>query len=84
MKAIRLTSHAVEQCAERGATESEVKETVAQGVREPAKRGRFLYRHNFQYRAQWQGKFYAIKQVAPVVVETEREMVVVTVCTFYF
>ncbi len=82
MKAIRLTSHAVEQCAERGATESEARETVEKGVRKPAKHGRFLYRHNFQYRAQWQGKFYAVKQVAPVVVETESEMV--TVYTFYF
>ena len=53
-------------------------------LREPAKRGRFMYRLNFQYAAHWQDKFYAIKQVAPVVVEEQNEIVVVTVYTFYF
>ena len=84
MKAIRLTAHAAEQCVERGASEAEVRETIQRGVREPAKHGRFMYRHNFQYRAEWQGRLYAIKQVAPVVVEAHNEVVVVTVYTFYF
>ena len=84
MKPIRLTSHAKEQCADRGATEGEVKEAVERGLREPAKLGRILCRHNFQYRANWQGEYYAIKQVAPVIVEAENEIVVVTVYTFYF
>ena len=84
MKPIRLTSHAMEQCSERGASESEVRETIERGLREPAKRGRFMYRRNFDYRAQWEGEYYAIKQVAPVVVEAENEIVVVTVYTFYF
>ena len=84
MKTICLTAHAVEQCAERGATEDEVREAIERGVREPAKRGRSLYRLNFQYQAEWQGKFYALKQVAPVAVEEENEVVVVTVYTFYF
>ena len=84
MKPIRLTLHAVEQCAERGATKLEVKGAIEFGVREPAKKGRVLHRHNFQYGAEWQGKRYAIKQVAPVVVEEDNEMIVVTVYTFYF
>ena len=84
MKPIRFTSHAKEQSAERGASESEVKEAIERGLREPAKRGRMIYRHNFQYRAKWQGRYYAIKQVAPVVVETDHEFVVVTVYAFYF
>ena len=84
MKPIRLTSHAKAQCGERGASESEVKEAISHGLREPAKRGRMMYRHNFQYQAEWQGKYYAIKQVAPVTVEKEDEVVVVTVYTFYF
>ena len=84
MKTIRLTAHAVEQCEERGATEADVKEAIERGVREPAKRGRFMYRLNFEHRARWQGKFYAIKQVAPVVAEGQNEIVVITVYTFYF
>ena len=84
MKPIRLTSHAIEQCAERGASESEVRESIERGLRQPARRGRFMYRHNFEYRAKWQGEYYPIKQVAPVVVEAENEIVVVTVYTYYF
>ena len=84
MKPIRLTTHALEQLVERGATEEEVKEAIEKGVREAAKRGRAMYRLNFQYQAKWQGKFYAIKQVAPVIVEAQNETVVVTVYTFYF
>lgn len=84
MKPIRLTAHAVEQCAERGASEDEVRAAIERGAREAAKHNRTLYRRNFQYQAEWQGKFYAIKQVAPVIVEEQNEIVVVTVYTFYF
>ncbi len=83
-KPIRLTSHALEQCVERGATEGEVLEAVRRGRREPAKLGRLMCRYNFRYGRQWQGSVYAIKQVAPVIVEKPDEIVVITVYTFYF
>lgn len=54
------------------------------GLREPAKQGRWLYRLNLPHGAGWQGRTYAAKQVAPVVVETDDEFVVITVYTFYF
>ena len=84
MKTIRLSAHAKEQSLERGTTEGEVREAVERGVAEPAKGGRVIYRINLPYHALWQGKFYAIKQVAPVVAEAQNELVVVTVYTFYF
>lgn len=84
MKPIRFTIHAMEQLVERGATEDEVRNAIEHGVREPAKRGRFTFRLNFQFNAEWQGKFYAIKQDAPVAAEAHNEIVVVTVYTFYF
>jgi hypothetical protein len=84
MKEIRLSLHAREQCAERGATEAEVREAIERGAREPAERGRFLSRLDFQYGAKWQGRFYATKQVAPVAIEEQNEIVVITVYTFYF
>ncbi len=84
MKPIRLTAHAKEQCVERGTSEAEVREAIERGLAEPAKRGRTLYRLNLPYRARWQGEVYAIKQVAPVVIATENEIIVVTVYTFYF
>ena len=57
---------------------------MAQRAREAARRGRFMCRPNFQFNTEWQGRFCAIKQVAPVVAEGENEIVVVTVYTFYF
>jgi hypothetical protein len=67
MKPIRLTRHARDQARERGATEAEVQEAVTKGAREPAKRGRWFCRYNFGYGKRWQGKMYAIKQVAPII-----------------
>ncbi len=84
MKPIRLSTHAKEQCVERGASEAEVRQAIEHGIVEPAKRGRLIYRLNLPYRAMWQGRFYAIKQVAPAVIEAESEIIVVTVYTFYF
>jgi hypothetical protein len=83
-KPVRLTRHAREQCGERGATEEEVVQAVQHGTREPAKRGRWLYRYNVAFGGMWAGNFYAVKQVAPVVAEEPDEIVVVTVYTFYF
>ena len=84
MKPVRLTKHASEQAAERGATEAEVVEATRHGSREPAKQGRELCRFNFTFGQKWQGNFYAIKQVAPVIKDEANEIVVITVYTFYF
>ena len=67
MKPIRLSRHALEQCRERGARPEAFVRAVEHGSREPAKQGRELCRFNFPYDSLWQGKPYAIKQVAPVI-----------------
>lgn len=84
MKRIRLTRHAQEQAAERGATDSEVKEAVRKGSRQPAKLGREMCRYNFTFDRKWQGRHYAVKQVTPIIKEKANEIVVITVYTFYF
>ncbi len=84
MKPIRLSKHALEQCGERGTDPEEVIRAIAQGSREPAKQGRELCRFNIPYASLWQGKHYAIKQVAPVIKEEADEIVVITVYTFFF
>lgn len=84
MKRIRLSQHAVLQCLERGANESEVREAIRKGVSESVKKGRTMVRHEIQYMREWQGRFYATKQVAPVIVEEVNEIVVVTVYVFYY
>jgi len=84
MKRIRLSKHAEEQANERGATRPEMEEAVRKGSREPTIRGREICRYNFAFRRKWQGKYYAIKQVAPVIKEEANEIIVITVYTFYF
>ena len=84
MKKIRLSDHARTRLGFRGTSEREVRAAVRRGVREPAKEGRTMCRLNFQYNQTWRGRHYAIKQVAPVVVERSNEIVVVTVYTFFF
>ena len=84
MKPIRLSKHAQEQCLERGTNELEVVHAIRTGICQNAKAGRFKYQVTFQYDAVWQGKFYALKKVAPIVAETKLELVVITVYTFYF
>ncbi len=81
---IRLTKHAHEQCHERGTTEIEIIEAIRDGEWEEAKNSRFMARLNLQYGRSWAGNIYPIKQVAPVFVVEELEIVVVTVYTFYF
>ena len=84
MKPVRLTRHALEQCSERGTNKADVTQAIEHGAREPAKLGRMLCRFNFPYNGLWQGKLYAIKQVAPVIKEESNEIMVITVYTFYF
>lgn len=83
-KPIRLSKHALAQCAERGAAPSEIVTAIRLGAREPVRGGRWLHRYNVEFNAEWQGRRYAIKQVAPIVAEEPAELVVVTVFTFFF
>ena len=61
-----------------------MKAAIQKGSCEPAKHGREMCRYNFHYGRAWQGKVYPIKQVAPVITEEPKGIVVNTVYTFYF
>ena len=39
---------------------------------------------NFPFNSEWNGRWYRTKQVRPIFVEEEEEIVVVTVYTYYF
>ncbi len=39
---------------------------------------------NFAYEREWNGKFYAMKQVRPIFVEEPEGIVVITVYVYYF
>ena len=83
-KPIQFSPHAREKMLDRGATESEVEAAIRTGNPEPARKGRLMFRKNFAFNRQWRGKYYAVRQVAPIVVEETGQLVVVTVFVYYF
>ena len=84
MKPVIFSKHAFDRLPQRGTSEQEVRAAVANGTRKPARDGKIWCRLNFEFKSTWQGKYYAIKQVAPVVVEEADRIVVITVYTFFF
>jgi hypothetical protein len=84
MKPIRLSGHAREQLSYRGATEEDVEEAIRTAEWAPAELGRSECRKDFPFNREWNGKMYTMKQVRPIFVEEEHEIVVVTVYVYYF
>lgn len=84
MKPIRLSRHALGYAAKRGFTVSEVEETIRTGKWGKAELGRLDCRKNFPFGLEWNGKTYATKQVRPVFMDEAKEIVVITVYTYYF
>ena len=84
MKPIRLSGHARGYLRPRGFTAAEVEAAIRTSPWQPAELGRLECRKDFSYGSDWNGKFYATKQVRPVFVDEAAEIVVVTVYTYYF
>jgi len=83
-KPIRLSGHARDQLAFRGATAPEVITAIQTEQWLPAESGRLECRKDFAFRALWNRKYYATKRVRPIFVEKPDEIVVVTVYVYYF
>ncbi len=84
MKSIRLSAHALGYTIRRGFTVAEVEETIRTSFWQSAELGRLQCRKNFPYNQDWNGTFYATKQVRPIFVEEANEIVVITVYTYFF
>jgi hypothetical protein len=82
--AVRLHPHALERMQERGTSEDEVRATVEQGERFPAKFGRTGFRRNFPFDSRWRGVHYGTKQVEAYTVQEDDDWLVVTILTRYF
>jgi hypothetical protein len=70
--------------ASRGFTVAEVEDAIRTCAWGTAEHGRLDCRKDFVYGREWNGKFYATKQVHPVFVEETVILVVITVYTYYF
>ncbi|MBN1592410.1 MAG: DUF4258 domain-containing protein [Candidatus Coatesbacteria bacterium] len=81
---IVFSDHALSKMEQRGVTESEALEAIRNGERMPAKKDRLCFRRSFAFDNYWGGKWYAVKQVVPIAVEEQGEIIVVTVYAFYF
>lgn len=82
-KTIRLSGHAVDQLRFRGCTQEEIEMAISTEKWKEARGNRFECRKEFAFDNIWNGKKYARKQVRPIFVEEEKEIVVVTVYTYY-
>lgn len=81
---IRIHPHALLRMRERGATASQVRETVARGTASPAKFGRTRFRLTFAFGASWNGKRYARRQIDAYATKIRNGWLVVTVIVRYF
>lgn len=84
MKPIRLSAHAQSYVSRRGFTAEEVEQAIRSGSWEQAELGRLECRKDFTFDNEWNGRRYATKQVRPVFVDEENEIVVITVYTYYY
>lgn len=84
MKPIRLSRHACENLAFRGATEEEVFGSIRTADWGRSEQGRFECRKDFRFDREWNGKKYATKQVRPIFVDEPATIVVITVYVYYF
>jgi len=84
MKPIHFSGHAKGQVAFRGTTGKEVENVIKTSKWIPAELNKLECRKDFVYKKEWNKKFYKTKQVRPIFVEEEKEIVVVTVYVYYF
>ncbi|NIR53093.1 hypothetical protein GWO43_31070 [candidate division KSB1 bacterium] len=84
IKKIRLSGHARDNLRSRGTSKTEIIEAIQSSEWAPAERGRLEWRKEFEFQKEWNGKFYATKQVRPIFVEEKNEIVVVTVYVYYY
>jgi hypothetical protein len=84
MPRIELHPHAIGRMPERGATETEIVDTVVTGEKYPVKFGRMGFRKTFSYNAVWRGRLYAHKEIEAIAVEIPNGWLVLTAITRYF
>ena len=81
---ISFSHHAKDSMRRRGATETEVEETIQNTSWVQAKQNRWEAKRDFPFNQEWNNKYYQIKQVNPVFIVEGEMVVIVTVYVFYF
>lgn len=84
MRNIIFSDHCLISMKKRNVTKEEVIETISKNEWEAAKHNRFSCKNNFLYKKTWNKKYYETKQVVPIFIEENNNIVVITVFTFYY
>lgn len=84
MKPIRLSGHAKDQIVFRGTSEEEVIQAIRKSKWQSAELNCFECKKDFPYDKEWNNVYYKTKQVRPIFIEEEKEIIVVTVYTYFF
>jgi len=84
MKPIRLSGHAKDRLVFRGTSEEEVIEAIKTSKWQPVEPDRFECKKDFPYDKEWNKVYYKTKQVKPIFIEEEKEIIVITVYTCFF
>ncbi len=80
---IQLDPHTLERATERGASESEIRETLQNGSDIPAKRNRLAKAKVFPFDQIRNGKHYPEKRVEVIYVIEKETIIAITVYVFY-
>jgi len=85
MKPIHFSQHALARMRQRGATESEVQETIETATWSAAKHGKLQARKDFAFRKRSpvNQETYRSKVVEAIFTEKEAEIVVISVLVYY-
>lgn len=83
-QSIRLTNHALGYVSRRGFSQSEVEDAIRSAEWAQIRDGRFECRHDVPFNSTWNGKKYETKQIRPIFVLENDEIIVITVYTYYF
>ena len=82
-KPIRLSKHAMGYVERRGFTVDQVLAAIRTCEWKYVGDGRFEASKDFAFEALWNGIHYDIKTVRPIFTENDREILVITVYTYY-
>ena len=83
-KHIKLSQHAKIRATFRGATEEEIIDAIKTSPWQPSELNKLECRKDFVFNSIWNKKFYKTKQIRPIFIEEEKEIMVITVYVYYF
>ena len=81
---IKIHPHARQRMRERGASASQVRETVLHGTSTPAKFERTRFRRTFAFNGIWNGRRYTRRQIDAFATRIRDGWLVITIIVRYF